>query len=225
MPCSGPPTTSMGRRSGRAGLAERRAHPPQRLGDAPHGPAAEGIVAREGGCEGAAMASRPIISRAVVPLLPQSSHAAGAVHDPIPRPATTISAPSAGRSGTAHPSARSTAAVLRQSAPGSRPRSRLVPVAAALNMSARWVQGLVAGDGDVAGYVQVLRHGSHGWVGAQPTGCRPRAATPVPSRLRRHRRDLHRRDRADRGPCSRPRSRIRTPGRPRWRGASAWPGR
>ena len=144
MPCSAPPETSIGSRSGDSSSRKR----------APIS-ASGAVMRRIGRLRSDASpvstdangrdASRPIINREVVPLLPQSSGCDGARHASIPRPRTTISPASSGGAGTSQPSARSTDAVLRQSSPGRRPERRLSPSAAAASISARWVIDLSPG--------------------------------------------------------------------------------
>jgi hypothetical protein len=91
------------------------------------------------------VARSPSINRAVVPLLPQSSVSAGAVHAEIPPLRTRISPPSAGISGVGTPRERSTLAVLRQSAPGRRSRIRLSPFATPASIRERWLIDLSPG--------------------------------------------------------------------------------
>ena len=77
-PARGPPA-ELHREPVGLGRSSRKRAPiaRERLGDAAHGAGAQRGVAGEGGAEGRPARS-PIISRAVVPLLPQSSGAAGA---------------------------------------------------------------------------------------------------------------------------------------------------
>jgi hypothetical protein len=127
-----------------AQLAEGGAHLPERRGDAAHGPAAERGVPGERRGEGARgeqphhQPRRGAAVAAVQHLLrhPPRPDAAAADHD---------RAPVGGGIGDVAPSARSTAAVLRQSAPGRSPRSRLSPSATAASIRARWVTDLSPG--------------------------------------------------------------------------------
>ncbi len=82
------------------------------------------------------LATRPIIRRAAVPLLPMSSTWSASTRPPMPTPRTRQT-PSSLLTMSA-PSARMAAAVWSTSSPVSRPWMVVSPIAMAPNISARW---------------------------------------------------------------------------------------
>ena len=128
-----------------------------------------------------APATSPSRSRMLVPLLPQSSTAAGARKPPGPTP-RTVAVPGASSSPIETPSARRHAAVERTSAPGARLRTCIGPVPRAPKRSARWEIDLSPGASTSASRRPARRTRTRT---VRPRGRRRTVRWPRPPRARR----------------------------------------